>query len=85
MTVLLSARTQARDGFNKNRSLESSSKEATEAVAHAEGVAQVLRHNIVQGKQEEGEDVLSMSSSDVWNWIGRLIDTSDRTPHSQRH
>ncbi len=42
--------------------MESSSKEATEAVKHAEDVAQILRHNIVQGEQQEGEDVLSMAT-----------------------
>jgi complex III assembly factor LYRM7 len=52
---------QAREGFDKNCTLDSSSNEATEAVKHAEGVAQVLRHNVVQGKQQDGRDVLSMA------------------------
>lgn len=59
--LLHAARTQARDGFNKHRSLDASSKEATDGIKHAEGVAEVLKHNIVQGKQVEGSDKLSMS------------------------
>ena len=53
---------QAREGFDKKRSLDSSSREATDALAHVEGVAQVLRHNIVQGEQKGGSDVLSMAT-----------------------
>ncbi|RMZ80969.1 hypothetical protein DV738_g2341, partial [Chaetothyriales sp. CBS 135597] len=49
LPLLHAARTQARAGFETQRRLDPSSKEATEAVSHAEGVAQVLRHNIVQG------------------------------------
>lgn len=52
---------QARKGFEKNRALDATSKEVTDAITHAEGVAQVLRRNIVQGKQEGGKDVLSMA------------------------
>jgi hypothetical protein len=52
---------QAREGFDQNRSLDSSSKEGTDAVAYAEDVAQILRHNIVQGRKEEGKEVLSMA------------------------
>jgi len=51
--LLHAARIQARDGFNKHRSLEASSKEAADSITHAEGVADVLKHNIVQGKQVE--------------------------------
>ncbi|RMZ74880.1 hypothetical protein DV737_g5649, partial [Chaetothyriales sp. CBS 132003] len=49
LPLLHAARTQARAGFEKQSALDPSSKEATDAVLHAEGVAQVLRHNIVQG------------------------------------
>ncbi|RMD44672.1 hypothetical protein DV735_g251, partial [Chaetothyriales sp. CBS 134920] len=49
LPLLRAARTQARAGFEQQSGLDPSSKEATEAVLHAEGVAQVLRHNIVQG------------------------------------
>lgn len=58
-TLLTSARLQARERFTENRALKSSSREATEALKHAEDVAQILRHNIVQGEQQEGKDVLS--------------------------
>ena len=61
-TLLTSARVQARERFNKNRTLECSSKEAVEAVKHAEDVAQILRHNIVQGEQQAGKDVLSTAT-----------------------
>ncbi len=61
---------QAREGFDKNRGLDFSSNEATKAVEHAEGVAQVLRHNVVQGKQQEDKDVLSMTSVKVLYTIG---------------
>lgn len=59
-SLLHAARTQARDGFNKQRSLDAYSKEATEGITHAEGVAEVLKHNIVQGKRVEGSEKLSM-------------------------
>jgi complex III assembly factor LYRM7 len=58
--LLHAARTQARAGFDSLRSLESDSEEAVKGIQHAEGVASVLRHNIVQGKQAEGTDVFSM-------------------------
>ncbi|KAK3679440.1 Mitochondrial zinc maintenance protein 1, mitochondrial [Recurvomyces mirabilis] len=40
---------QAREGFIQNRKLESGSIEATQAIEHAQGVAQILRENVVQG------------------------------------
>ncbi|KAK5107800.1 hypothetical protein LTR62_000668 [Meristemomyces frigidus] len=40
---------QAREAFNKNRRLESGSVEASSAIEHAQGVAQILRENVVQG------------------------------------
>lgn len=52
--LLLASRVQARAGFDKGRSLEPESKEAVEAVQHAEGVSEVLLKNIVQGRQMEG-------------------------------
>jgi complex III assembly factor LYRM7 len=60
--VLTAARLQVREGFDKKRSLNSCSTEATAAVTHAEDVAQVLRHNIVQGEQQKGKDVLRMAT-----------------------
>lgn len=60
LALLNSARVQARKGFDKHRSLDASSAEARDAVAHAEGIAQILRHNVVQGEQQQGNGVLSM-------------------------
>jgi complex III assembly factor LYRM7 len=61
-TLLHAARTQARTGFNNNSALDASSTEASAAIEHAEGVAEVLRHNVVQGVQGEGGNI-SMSTS----------------------
>lgn len=64
LELLHAARKQARGGFDKGRSLEASSKEATEAIQHAEGVSEVLIKNIVQGQQVENEkDKFSKSST----------------------
>jgi hypothetical protein len=38
------------------RSLKGDSPEAAKGVAHAEEVAKLLRHNIVQGRRVEGKD-----------------------------
>jgi len=59
--LLRAARTQARTGFDNLRSLDSESEEAIKGIEHAEGVASVLRHNVVQGKQVEGSDVLRLN------------------------
>lgn len=40
------------------RSAPPGSEEALKAIGHAEGVASILRHNIVQGKKVEGKDAL---------------------------
>ena len=53
--MLPAARTQARESFIKNRKLESGSNEATQAIQHAQGVAQILRENVVQGENRGGE------------------------------
>ncbi|KAL8243845.1 hypothetical protein R6Q59_010103 [Mikania micrantha] len=53
--MLVAARSQARAGFDKSRSLEPSSDAAQKEVAHAEGVAEILRRNLVQGKQVDGK------------------------------
>jgi hypothetical protein len=57
--LLHAARSQARDGFNSLSTLNPQSEEAQKGIAHAEGVAEVLRHNIVQARQTEDADVLS--------------------------
>jgi len=49
--LLHAARSQAREGFDKARSLDTGSEEAVKSIGHAEGVADVLKHNVVQGKQ----------------------------------
>jgi len=57
--LLHAARTQARAGFDSLSSLDPASDEASKGIAHAEGVAQVLRHNVVQGVQKDDSDVIS--------------------------
>lgn len=59
--LLHAARIQARNGFDKHRSLDAASKEATDGITHAEGVAEVLKHNIVQGKHVAGTDKLRLN------------------------
>lgn len=55
--LLAAARNEARKGFETNSHLLSDSKEATAGIAHAEDVAKILRHNVVQGEQAgEGEE-----------------------------
>lgn len=57
--LLHAARSQARIGFDKARELESGSADAQKLVNHAEEVAKLLRHNIVQGETQDGEEVIS--------------------------
>jgi complex III assembly factor LYRM7 len=61
--LLHAARTQARAGFDSLSSLDPSSEEASKGIAHAEGVAEVLRHNVVQGERQGDSDVLSRMTS----------------------
>jgi complex III assembly factor LYRM7 len=56
--LLHAARQQAREGFNNLRSAKATSDEATKGIAHAEEVAKLLRHNIVQGQKVEGKEAL---------------------------
>lgn len=58
-TLLHAARVQARSGFDSLSSLDPSSEEAQKHIQHAEGVATILRHNLVQGQQVEGSDAIS--------------------------
>jgi len=58
--LLHAARSQARTGFDSLSSLDPSSDEAQKGIQHAEGVAEILKHNIVQGKQLDGSDVLQL-------------------------
>ena len=59
--LLHASREQIRQGFTDNRSLESGSPLLAKAIEHAEGVAEVLRTNIVQGQlgQGQGEEAYS--------------------------
>ena len=58
--LLHAARTQARSGFDNLSSLDPESEQAIKEIKHAEGVAEVLRHNIVQGQKVGDSDVLRM-------------------------
>lgn len=67
--LLHAARIQARNGFDNLSSLDPSSEGALKGIEHAESVATILRHNVVQGKRVEGSDVLRRDSSrsKVWS------------------
>jgi len=62
--LLHAARSQAREGFNNLRSAKAESDEAAKGIAHAEEVAKLLRHNIVQGQKVEGKDALQLRIHD---------------------
>ncbi|KAF2769656.1 hypothetical protein EJ03DRAFT_271894 [Teratosphaeria nubilosa] len=53
--TLKASRSLARESFAKNRRLEVGGIEAAKAIEHAQGVAQILRENVVQGRNVEGE------------------------------
>ncbi|KIY02670.1 uncharacterized protein Z520_01135 [Fonsecaea multimorphosa CBS 102226] len=59
--LLHAARMQARTGFEMLRTVDADSEEAIKGIAHAEGVASVLRHNVVQGKLVDGSDVIRLN------------------------
>ena len=79
--LMHAARAQARVGFEKLSTADSSSKEVTDAIAHAKGVAEVLRHNIVQGVQAADGQTMSAYSHEN----DRLALTEYRTTHTRRH
>ena len=79
--LMHAARAQARVGFEKLSTADSSSKEVTDAIAHAKGVAEVLRHNIVQGVQAADGQTMSANSHEN----DRLTLTEHRTTHARRH
>ncbi|KAI4168790.1 MAG: hypothetical protein LQ343_006113 [Gyalolechia ehrenbergii] len=54
--LLKSAISTARSNFESSRSLPPQSPEASAAIKHAEEVASVLRTNVVQGREVEGEE-----------------------------
>jgi complex III assembly factor LYRM7 len=75
--LLHASRSQARQGFEDNRSMESASTEAGKAIEHAEGVAEILRTNVVQGRKGDGDSYSG--------YIALRIDlaNANRTQHSQ--
>ncbi|KAK4493715.1 hypothetical protein PRZ48_014900 [Zasmidium cellare] len=54
-STLKSARKLAQERFRENRSLPQGSPQAAAEVEHAQGVAIILRENVVQGKNVGGE------------------------------
>lgn len=56
---MLAARHKARLDFRRNRSLEAAA--ATIAIEHAEGVAQTLRENVVQGQLQGAADTYKLN------------------------
>ncbi|KAK4547583.1 hypothetical protein LTR36_000540 [Oleoguttula mirabilis] len=54
--TLLASRKLAHESFAKNQRLEPGGVEAGVAVEHAQGVAQILRENVVQGKNTGGDN-----------------------------
>ena len=83
--LLHAARTQARTGFDSLRSLDSGSEEATKGIQHAEGVAEILRQNVVQAKRVEGSDVLRMEVPSTIVSTSRAADSRGRIKHTQGH
>jgi len=57
--TLCASRQLARQNFNTNRKLDIGGVEAAQAIEHAQGVAQILKENVVQGKQT-GEDTYKL-------------------------
>ncbi|KAI4721578.1 hypothetical protein E4T48_02196 [Aureobasidium sp. EXF-10727] len=53
--TLHNSRKFARDSFDQNRGVKAGSIEAEKAVEHAQGVAQILRENVVQGATDKEE------------------------------
>ncbi|KAH0253608.1 hypothetical protein KCU91_g18407, partial [Aureobasidium melanogenum] len=54
-STLYNSRRFARDSFDQNRGIKPGSIEAEKAVEHAQGVAQILRENVVQGATDKEE------------------------------
>jgi complex III assembly factor LYRM7 len=64
--MLAASRTEARNRFEMNRGLDPHSEEYAQALEEAQGVATVLRQNVVQGASAEG-DKFSM----LWQYAGQ--------------
>lgn len=86
-STLYNSRRFARDSFDKNRGVKAGSIEAEKAVEHAQGVAQILRENVVQGatdKEESGAYSESRPLLNLTTRIRRLTRPSRiRTAHSR--
>jgi complex III assembly factor LYRM7 len=54
--ALLTARENARNGFEKNMSLAPGSEEAEKQIQYANDVARILRENVLQGRPVEGKE-----------------------------
>jgi hypothetical protein len=55
MRVLIGARQEARQAFEKGRALQPDSDEAAKQIHYARDVAMILRENVVQGKVVDGD------------------------------
>jgi complex III assembly factor LYRM7 len=80
-STLQNSRKFARDSFDKNRRFKAGSIEAEKAVEHAQGVAQILRENVVQGATDK-EASSTYSESRLLPPLttrGRPTDTTWRT------
>ncbi|KAI9751248.1 MAG: hypothetical protein M4579_006139, partial [Chaenotheca gracillima] len=64
LRLLTSARHEARKGFETKRNLTPDDPQLATSIRHAEDVARILRQNIVQGQQVQGEQGENYSESD---------------------
>lgn len=56
MAMQVAARTQSHQAFSAARNLPVGSPEATKQIQHANEVAQMLKHNVVQGTKIDGAE-----------------------------
>ena len=71
--MLVSARSQARQKFEENRSLQSGSDELTKQITMAEEVAKFLRENLVQGQAQDNNSY-SMCQDNKFHQVSRFAD-----------
>ena len=74
--LLHAARSEARNNFRKNASLQSNDPALAAAIKHAEEVAQILRQNVVQGRKAEGtgeEEGARYSRFPLYLWSYLLV------------
>jgi len=53
--VRKAAHQQARQGFRRNRKLDNGGPDTATGIEHAQGVAQILREHVVQGRNTGGD------------------------------